>query len=187
MKKLIIILIILSMTSCAVLKKDKTTTVKEKETLETTSDSISKETINKEIDDEAAFNIPEVKTDDSEYDRRVNEGIVNALRGINLQKSSGDNSYRFWYDEQLKQMRAEFKIGQTVNKETSADNTLKSQKSLEVQIQELIKKIVIPWWVYLIPIFLFRKQIVGILSFIYPPIRGLKTMKDILTPPSKET
>lgn len=179
------IAIIIALSSCAVLKKDKTTTTKQTEKTEIVTDTISKETISKKINDSATFKIPEVSTGDAEYDRRVNEGVINALRGFNFQKTSGDNSYRFYYDEQLKALRAEIQVGETRNKEIATNKEASSEKTFEQSVKEYIKKIVIPWWIYAIAIFMLRKQIFGILAFIYPPIRGLKTLRDIVTPPNQ--
>lgn len=184
-KLLIYLIVVIFLSSCAVLKKEKTTSIKQTEKSEIVIDTTSKETISKAIEDKASFKIAESNTGDRDFDLAVNTAVTNILRSINFQKTSGDNSYRLYYDEKLKTLEAQISVGETRNKEISTNKDVLVEKTLEVQIEELIKKIVIPWWVYLIPIFLFRKQIFGVLAFIYPPIRGLKTLKDIVTPPNK--
>ncbi len=194
MKRILIYsIIVVFFTSCAVLKKDKTTTTKQTEKIETATDTTSKETVNQKIDDEATFKVAEVNTGDAEFDRRVNQGVINALKGIDFQKSSGDNSYRFYYDEQLKALRAEISLGETRNKEVSTNKEALVEKTFEENVSEYIKKIVIPWWMKLIGVlllavivFVFAKVVVKpLLFFVSPQLRGLKTMKDIITPPNK--
>jgi len=164
--------------SCAVLKRDKTTTTKQSEKTEKKIDTTSKETVNKGISDVIRVEVP---VTDPEIDYKVNE----ILRKLNTSKSSGDNSYRLYYDEKLREIRAEFEVGETRNKEVATNNETNTEKSFEENISEYVKKIVIPWWVYVIAIFLLRKPIVGIIAFFYPPIRGLRTARDVFTPPDK--
>lgn len=174
--------------SCAVLKKDKTTTTKQIEKTEIKQDSVSKETINKAIDDKVTIKIAESSTGDRDFDLAVNKAVTNILKSINFQKTSGDNSYRLYYDEKLKSLQAEFKLGETRNKEISTSDSVVIEKTFEESVSEYIKKIVIPWWVYLIPVFLFRKQIFGVLSFIFPQLhllRKLRTLRDVITPPGQ--
>lgn len=185
---LIFSIIVVFLTSCSVLKKDKTTTTKETEKIEKSSDTISKESVNKAIDDKATIKIQESDTGDRDFDEAVNNAVTNILRSINFQKSSGDNSYRLYYDEKLKALQAEFQLGETRNKEVATNNEAVIEKTFEENISEYIKKIVIPWWVYLIPVYLFRKQILGVLYFVFPVLRtltGLKSLKDVVTPPNK--
>lgn len=185
MRSLKIISLCLLLSSCAVLKKDKTTTTKQTEKTEIKSDSSSKETVNQKIDDSATIKVVDSNTGNADFDNRVNDAVANVLRSINFQKSSGDNSYRAYYDEKLKALQFQVELGETRNSETTASDSSVVEKTDYERVNEFIKKIVVPWWAYLILLFLFRKQIFGILAFIFPQIRGLKTFKDVITPPDK--
>lgn len=185
MKKLLIFSTIFVFTSCAVLKKDKTTTTKQTEKTEVLSDSISKEVVNKGIEDKATFKVAESDTGDKDFDNRVNDAVANILRSINFQKSSGDNSYRLYYDEKLRTLEAQIQVGETSNKETSSENVVNTEKTFEQSVEEYTKKITGSWITWLLLIFIFRKTIFGILTFVFPQIKGLKTLKDVITPPNK--
>ena len=130
-KVVLVVLVVLVVSSCAVLKKDKTTTTKQTEKIEIVSDSISKETVNQGIKDAATFKVAESRTGDAEFDNRVNDAVANVLRSINFQKSSGDNSYKVYYDEQLKAIRAEVAVGETRNKEVATSDSSIVEKTFE--------------------------------------------------------
>ena len=181
-KGLIILLLGLFM-SCAVAKKEKSSTTSSVEKTEKVTDTTSKETVNKKIDDSATIRVVESQTGDAEFDKRVNDAVANVLRSVNFQKSSGDNSYRAYYDEKLKALQFQVELGETRDKEVSTNNEANTEKTLETEISEYIKKIVIPWWMYLIAAFLLRKPILAIAGFIYPPIRALTSLKSVMTPP----
>ena len=185
-KKLILLaLISLFFSSCAILKKEKTTTTKEKEKTEIATDTTSKETVNKKIDDSATIKVAQSETGNRDFDLAVNKAVTSILSSINFQKSSGDNSYRAYYDEKLKALQFQIELGETKNKEIETNKEAVTEKSFEENINEYVKKIVIPWWIYVILIIVFWKQISGIVFFIFPQLRGLKTLKDIVTPPTK--
>lgn len=167
---------------------EKNTSTKLVEKTETKSDSTSKETINKAIKDEAVLNIPESKTDDPEYDKRVNDAVANILKNLNFQKSSGDNSYKLYYDEKLRQLRAEFEVGQTKNSETSSNNQTNTDRSFEEKIETSVKKIIkmIPWWGWILLIWLTRHHIlIPIIATFFPQVRGIRTVGDLFNPPNK--
>lgn len=172
--------------SCAVLKKEKTSEKTSTEKIESKSDSVSKETVNKKIDDAATIKVQQSNTGDRDFDLAVNEAVANVLRSINFQKSSGDNSYRAYYDEKLKAMQFQIELGETKNKETAANNSLVSEKTNEEIVSEYVQKIKGSWITYVLLIILFRKFILGILIAIFPAARGIKTVSDLLTPPNKE-
>jgi hypothetical protein len=171
--------------SCGVTKRDKTTSTKQIEKTEVATDTMSKETINKKIDDAATIKIQESNTGDEDFDERVNEAVANVLRSINFQKSSGDNSYRAYYDEKLKALQFQIELGETRDTEVETNKEATTEKSFEENISEYVKKIVVPWWMYLIGIILLWKFIAPMVMFVFPQLRGLKTMKDVITPPNK--
>jgi len=187
MKNIIYILIILlTLNGCGITKRNKSdnTTIKEK--IEKNKDSSNIVENNKAIKDKAIINVPKSSTDNKDFDKAVNEGVSNVLRSINFQKSSGDNNYKFYYDEKLRQLRAEFEIGATQSKETITNESNEKQYSVVREVEEYIKKIVIPWWIYAIAIFLLRKQIISLIGIFIPAVKGIESIKDLLTPPKKD-
>lgn len=184
---LIVILCIL-LSGCSVLGKTKTQNriVKKVEKTEKVKDSTSIVENNKAIRDKAVINIPESTTGDKDFDKRVNNAVSNILKSINFQKSSGDNGYKLYYDAQLRQLKAQIDIAATQNKEVNSNNKEKEQTNTFEQLEEYIKKIVLPWWIWPILLFLFRKQVISVLGLFYPPIKGVKTLKDLFTPPNSE-
>jgi len=179
-KILATICLFLAFTGCGVLKKEKITTTKQTEKTEVKKDSSTSVKVNKAINDEVSTQVE--ATGDAELDAKVDE----ILSRLNTSKTSGDNSYRVYYDKELRELKTQMVIAQTKDSISSVNNDSKSEKSLESEISELIKKIVIPWWVYVIAIFLLRKPILGFLAFLYPPLRGITTLKDLLTPPGTD-
>ena len=186
MKNLIYLIVLtLLLTSCGVTKRTKSESIATSEKVEKIKDSSAVVENNKAISDEATIAIPESNTGDAELDRRVNQGVINALKGINFQKSSGDNGYRIYYDEQLRALRAEVDIAATQNKETTTNESSKEQYSVVSELKEEIKKIRVPWWAYALLVFVFRKQIIGLVGLFFPAVKGINSIQDLLTPPNK--
>lgn len=183
----VLITTLLFFCSCGLTKKSLTSNTKQIEKSEVVTDTSSKETINKKIDDSASFKVAESNTGDAEFDERVNEAVSNVLRSINFQKSSGDNSYRLYYDEKLRTLEAQIQVGETRDKEVATNKEAVVEKTFEENISEYVKKIVIPWWMYVIVFIIGWKFIAPVLFFIFPQLRGLKTLKDIVTPPKPDT
>lgn len=170
MKKIYIIIIFLSLTSCLGTKKisQQSSDTKTTHKSEIVKDSVSTTTVNKAIHDTVKVTVP---VSDPIVDAKIDE----ILRKLYSSKTSGDNSYRFWYDEKLRELRAEFKVAQTQNKEQLIDKTQTTEKSFEQRTDEYIKKKItaLPWWIYIVAIFLLRKQIVSILSVFFPQIKAI--------------
>lgn len=191
MKKILILIIsFFLLNSCtgvkSVFQKETKTNSTEKTTSK--SDSISKETINKKIDDTAIINIPKSETKDKDFDAAVNKAVTNILKSINFQKSSGDNNYKLYFDEKLDQLKLELQIGETNNKETSLNNKETSEKTFEETVNENTKKFVkmIPWWVWVILVWFLRKHIIAIIGIFVPGVSQIKTIQDLLNPPNKK-
>jgi len=191
MKKLFLILALVSLTSCLGVKKstENTSSLSVKELTDKSTDSTSKETINKGISDEAVFKVAESNTGDAEFDIRVNDAVTNILRSINFQKSSGDNSYSLYYDEQLRELKAQIQVGETRNAEVTANSEVVSQKESEKETTSEFKKVVttLPWWVWIVAFVVFFKQIMGFIGNIYPPARGITSLAELFTQTKKET
>lgn len=183
MKKLFLILILFTFCSCLGTKKttEKTSDKVSTEKVETSSDSTSTEVVNKAINDTVKIQVP---VSDPEVDAKVDE----ILRRLNSSKSSGDNSYRFYYDEKLRELRAEFEVGQTSDKVVEKSDTSTVEKTFEEKIAESSKKVVkmLPWWAWLLAAWLLRKQIIDIIALFVPGIRGIKSLSDLLNPPNRD-
>ena len=183
MKKLLIVLVILSCYSCLGTKKvtEKTTDKVTTEKVETITDTASEETVNQAISDVVTIEVP---VSDPEVDAKVDE----ILRRLNSSKSSGDNSYKFYYDEKLRELRAEFEVGETSNKLVENTDSTNTEKSFEETVNENSKKVIrmIPWWGWLIVAWLLRKQIISIIAIFVPGVRGITSINDLLNPPKKD-
>lgn len=177
MKKLILIGC-LFIFSCGVLKKEKSTTTVQTEKTETKKDSTTNVKVNKAINDKVTTNVQ--PSGDPVLDAKIDAILSN----LNTTKSSGDNSYRFYYDAKLRELKAEFAVAKT--QDSVATTNSKTEKSFEESVDEYVKKIVVPWWMYLIGIILIFPYIKGVLFFFMPQLRGLKTMRDVITPPNKD-
>lgn len=149
--------------SCSTLGK---TTEKNKETVKTeivTKDNTETETTktSEAIQDRVVINVPE--SDNKELMEMFNS----MMSKLNTSKSSGSNSYNSKYDEELKQWVIDFTVAQTLNKEKEKVTDTKSEKTFEQNIDEYIKKIVIPWWIYLIAFVLLYPNIEKIIKTIF--------------------
>jgi len=181
-----IIFLTLFLSSCGVTKKSHSDSTTTKEVSEKVKDSSNITETSKAINDEAVIAVTQSDTGDRDFDEAVNKAVTNILRSLNLNKTSGDNSYKFYYDEKLKALRAEFEIGATESKEVVSNESSKEQYSAVTEIEDYIKKIIIPWWMYVIAIFLLRKQIIGLIGIFFPAVKGISSIADLLTPPKKD-
>lgn len=195
MKKIIIIIFALFLTSCLSTKKTIKNFEKQKEKIEIKKDSIQKVSEKKSEKIEVSNPISKknsisLKTADSLTNAKINK----ALRNFSYKDKSGKNTVSARYDEKTMQLILEAFISGSQNKttentldtETNTNTETTSEKKFEKNVEKYIKKIVIPWWGYLILIFLFRKTIFSILAFFLPQIRGIKTLTDLITPPEKK-
>ena len=180
------LLLILIFTSCLGSKKVTEKTSDKSLIEKTKTDSTAKETINKKIEDKATFKVAESSTGDVDFDNRVNDAVANVLRSINFQKSSGDNSYRVYYDEKLRTLEAQIQVGETSSKEVATNK--ESDKEQTETSTETFKKYtsMIPWWGWLVLIFVLRKHIIGFIAIFIPGVRGISTIQDLLNPPEKK-
>ena len=185
MKKLIyIIFITFMLTSCLGTKKifDKNTNTKSTETTETIKDSTSNKITSLPIKDKLVINVP--KSDNKE----VMAMFEVLMKQLNTSKSSGSNSYVSRYDSENNRLIIEYLIASTQNSKTVVNNDSKIEKSFEEQTDEYVSKKItaLPWWAYLIGVWLLRSHIIGIISVFVPGVRNIKSISDLLNPPEKE-
>lgn len=184
--RIVLIICLLALTTlclgCLGTKKvtEKTNDTKSIEKVEKSSDSVKKETVNKGISDAVTVEIP---VSDPMVDAKIDE----ILRKLNTSKSSGDNSYRLYYDEQLRELRAEFEVGETKSSEIATNTQSNTEKSFEQTVTENTKKVIrmVPWWAWVIAFFLFFRQIMNIVGIVYPPARGINSIADLFTNPNR--
>lgn len=185
-KRLILLIILLSLllSSCATLKKTHKENTTTKEVTDTTKDTSSIISNNGEIKDVISTTVG------STGNHECDEELVKLLNKLNTSKASGNNSYKLYYDAQLNELRAEIAIGATQDKEVVTTTDTVKETSVITEIEDYIKKIVVPWWAYALLIYVFRKPILtilrGVLFTFFPAAKGIKTINDLLTPPNKE-
>lgn len=160
---------IILVSSCALTKQksDKIT----KTTSEVTKiiDTTTKTTVNKAIKDNVTTQV--IRTEDPELDKKIDA----ILSRLNTTKSSGDNSYRFYYDAKLRELKAEFEVAKTQDSSSNTSSDIKIEKTFDQQVDEYIKKIVVPWWIYAIGIFLLIKLLLPSLKLLFPILNLLPT------------
>jgi aminopeptidase N len=157
---------------------EKTSEVKEVDKSEVTNDKVSETKVNKAIDDE-------IKTTVQPSGDPVLDAKIDAiLLGLNTSKSSGDNSYKWYYDSKLRELRAEFQIGQTEDtKEEEVKETI-VEKSFEENTDEYFKKKItaLPWWAYIIAFFFLWPTIKPFVMMILGPTNIISSVSKIIKP-----
>lgn len=177
------------LTSCSGLKNifKKETDKQLTESTVKETDSTSTKTINKAIKDDFSLKVPQSFSNDSIVDIKVNKRVNQILSGIDISKTSGDNSYRVWWDPKQKRIRVFVNIAETKNEVTDTNNNKETQKSYIEIVKEEWKKVVLPWWIWLIPVFIFRKSIFSFLGFFIPSLKTTQTIRDIIPKNNSKT
>ena len=167
-----ILLVVLSalLTSCAGIKKitDKKTTTKEK--IEVYKDTTKSVVTSGKIKDDIIINVP--KSDNVEVMKLFNE----MMSKMNTSKSSGSNSYKSTWDKENMQWLVEFIVEETKNENLVTSSDVSVDKSFDQQIDEYIKKKVIPWWIYVLgALFLYpyiKPFLLPVISVIQKNVKG---------------
>ena len=180
MKKLIIIIFALSLIGCFGSKTvaEKSSETKEVDKSEITNDKTSETEVNKAIDDQVTTKVED--TGDPVLDAKIDA----ILLGLNTSKSSGDNSYKWYYDAQLRELRAEFQIGQTESKAEAEITETIVEKSFEQKQDEYFKKKVttLPWWAYVILVFVAWPYLKPIVMMFLGPTNIVASVSNVLKP-----
>lgn len=172
MKKIIIVFILVTFTSCLGSKKitEKNNKSVKNEITVSNKDSVSNTNtkINKGVKDKIIIDV--ASSGSTECDDKIDE----ILKKLNTSKISGGNSYKSRYDAETRQLLVDFIIAQTEDKEKTLDTNseFQSEKSLEEKTSENINKVikVVPWWLWAILIFWFAPQIIEKLQLILNPL-----------------
>ena len=195
MKNALYILIALMLvSSCGTVKKQSEESLQSTQITERTRerDSVSTENthvvVNQGIKDEIRKQVPQSNTGDRELDSLVNTKVDQILRQLNTRKSSGSNSYRSYFDEKTRELITEFEVGATRDSlviSTLEQFILDQQKTdySEIFTKES-KKVVarIPWWIWALAVWFFRKQILETLAMIFPQLRAIGILQRIINP-----
>jgi hypothetical protein len=167
-KTCIMIFIILLFSGCMATKKtsDKETATTSSTTQVDTKKDEEKTTTNEAIKDNIVINVPE--SNNAEAMRMFNE----MMKQMNSSKSSGSNSYNSRYDEENRKWIIDFIVAQTENKEKSSesDKASTSDTTFDQKVDDYIKKIVIPWWMYLIGGYFLFLALKPLLMIIFPQL-----------------
>jgi hypothetical protein len=168
MKKILILLLFISLTSCLGSKKtaEKESITKEKESTSIIATGTEVTKLNGEIKDRIIINVPETDNKD------LLEMFDKAMRQLNTSKSSGSNSYNSKYDEDTRQLVIDFIVGQTEDKIKDTTTDTKTDSSFEQEVTENTKKVIkiIPWWIWLIAGIWFLPQILSRVQLLLNPI-----------------
>lgn len=145
----------------------------------TDRDSVATTMVNQAIDNE--YEIP-LHTTDSLVNARIRE----ALRNFRAGARSGGNSTRIVFDEEAMAFKIAALIGPTQDREVEVRNTASATTTTNTEItetsEERVKKVItmIPWWGWLLLVWILRKHILGALAVFWPPLKALEIYKRIM-------
>lgn len=176
--------------SCGPIKKS----VKNKNTKETLVQQFDKDSVNTKTQltkETKIVSAPiekttgiSLRTADSITNKRINE----ALRYFKFSDQSGNNKVSASYDEKTMQLLINAFVAQSIDKsketdtssEVNTNRNTRVEKTFEENVDEYIKKIKVPWWIYAIAVYLLRHHILALVGFFVPGIRQVKSINDLL-------
>ena len=184
MKKIVLLFICIILTGCLGTKKivEKQATKNTTEKVEVKKDSINVIEKNKAIADKLDVSVPKAKTPDIDFNKKVDEKVDEILAKLNTTKTSGDNSYRLYYNLLKRQVEFEAKIGETKNDNTTTKPEEKTEKTTEEIIDTYIYKRIttMPWYLWgAIYFMFFDGKIASLLSNFIPQLRGATSILSI--------
>lgn len=184
MKKIVLLFICIILTGCLGTKKivEKQATKTTTEKVEVKKDSINVVEKNKAIADKLDVSVPKAKTPDIDFNKKVDEKVDEILAKLNTTKTSGDNSYRLYYNLLKRQVEFEAKIGETQNENTTTNSEEKTEKTTEEIIDTYIYKRIttMPWYLWgAIYFMFFDGKIASLLSNFIPQLRGATSILSI--------
>lgn len=148
-------LILLLLQACSTKKSSVKETI-EKEI--STKEEYHKVETNAAISDTIKKYLGEVKTSNPDCDQITKDYLERWLKDFNVSKSSGDNKYKFYYDEFQKAMILIVDQGETINElKSTIENTDKSTVQIE---KEVVKVSYLPKWLQIL-------AVVGVLAIIF--------------------
>tara|TARA_B110000967_G_scaffold209539_1_gene266154 strand:+ start:3082 stop:3657 length:576 start_codon:yes stop_codon:yes gene_type:complete len=177
MKKIALLFICIVLTGCLGTKKivEKQATKTTTEKVEVRKDSTNVVEKNKAIADKLDVAVPNAKTSDTHFNKKVDQKVDEILAKLNTTKTSGDNSYKLYYNLLKRQVEFEAKIGETQNENTSTNSEEKTENTNEEILDTYIYKRIttVPWFLWIAFYFIFFDgKIASLLSNFIPQLRG---------------
>lgn len=153
------------------------------EKIETTTSNISKKDSiliverNRRIQDSLKLKISQSQTGDKKFDDAVNKAVESILTNLNTTKTSGDNSFSFFYDNVMKELRATATVGPTENTKVINNATVHTKEVILSEKEIPVK--FIPRYVLIFAI-LGGCMLFGLLAFIIYKISRLFRPKPLV-------
>lgn len=146
---------LLSLAACSVKKSSVKETI-EKEISK--KEEFQKVETNSAISDTIKKYLGEVKTSNPDCDQITKDYLERWLKDFNSSKSSGDNKYKFYYDELQKAMILIIDQGETIN---SLKTTIESQDKTSTIVQSEVKEVpYVPKWAQIL-------AVIGVFAIIF--------------------
>ncbi len=148
-----------------VITKSETVTAHDTVRIHTNSES----QVNRQVSDSLNFYIAKIKTVKPECDSVTQSAIDKLLESFNVSKTSGENSYKFEYDQALRQLRLVIKMAETKNslKDSVASKTLVLKTNTKTEIPV---RLPLRWWERMFIVF-------GLVGLLFASIKLLKKLQ----------
>lgn len=134
------------------------------------SDSVKLTKINRAIDDEFTVKVAQSSSNNKSLDSLVNAKVDEILRQINTTKQSGGNSYKLYYDDVLRAVRAEFKLAETKDENLSTNKETATSSNEVLTTDQQVERVIyaLPWWVWAIVAFFALPKIIDVFTKLTP-------------------
>ena len=185
MKKIVLLFICIVLTGCLGTKRivEKKATKVTTEKVEVKKDSTNVVEKNKAIADKLDVAVPNAKTSDADFNKKVDQKVDEILAKLNTTKTSGDNSYKLYYNLLERQVEFEARIGETQNENTTTNLQEKTEKTTDEIIDTYIytRITTVPWYLWIALYFMFFDgKIASLLSNFIPQLKGATSILSLL-------
>ena len=185
MKKIVLLFICIVLTGCLGTKRivEKKATKVTTEKVEVKKDSTNVVEKNKAIADKLDVAVPNAKTSDADFNKKVDQKVDEILAKLNTTKTSGDNSYKLYYNLLERQVEFEARIGETQNENTTTNSEEKTEKTTDEIIDTYIytRITTVPWYLWIALYFMFFDgKIASLLSNFIPQLKGATSILSLL-------
>jgi len=185
MKKIVLLFICIVLTGCLGTKRivEKKATKVTTEKVEVKKDSTNVVEKNKAISDKLDVAVPNAKTSDADFNKKVDQKVDEILAKLNTTKTSGDNSYKLYYNLLKRQVEFEARIGETQNENTTTNSEEKTEKTTDEIIDTYIytRITTVPWYLWIALYFMFFDgKIASLLSNFIPQLKGATSILSLL-------
>ena len=185
MKKIALLFICIVLTGCLGTKRivEKKATKVTTEKVEVKKDSTNVVEKNKAISDKLDVAVTNAKTTDADFNKKVDQKVDEILAKLNTTKTSGDNSYKLYYNLLKRQVEFEARIGETQNENTTTNSEEKTEKTTDEIIDTYIytRITTVPWYLWIALYFMFFDgKIASLLSNFIPQLKGATSILSLL-------